>query len=193
MKKIFTLIIVTLISISAVSAQKLISFGPRAAMNTTFNVSKGLVVTQGEVGWKFGATMEVRPLKFLGVSLDIMYSSVGFKREFENGSFSYNLGYLDVPILLNVYVWRGLAIKAGIQPSIKLNGSVGVSGIEDPDIINTLNSNIKSGKFDVPVGIGYTFGIGLAVDVRYNIGTTNVTNGTQYNSDTFELGIAWKF
>ena len=37
------------------------------------------------------------------------------------------MDYINVPVLLNVYVTKGLAVKAGIQPGFKVNSKVKVS------------------------------------------------------------------
>lgn len=196
-RNLIFLILIALMQPATVSAQKLITFGPKVGAN--FNFASGSeMLQQGNVGYNFGVFMEVRPLKMLGVSMDVVYSKEGFKANVANGSLNYNLGYLDIPILLNLYVWRGLAIKAGIQPAIKLSGKVGFSGTGTPDgnAIDQFTDNIANGNFSIPVGVGYSFKWGLTVDARYNIGVSKVyqdDSGNGIKNSVITLSAGWKF
>lgn len=206
MKKIFTILLLAIFTLSSVEARKLISFGPRVGAN--FNFASGSdMLKPGNVGYNFGAFIEVRPIKFLSVSADVMYSKEGFKvgMDYQGvaSTLDYNLGYLNIPILANFYVWKGFNIKAGIQPSIKLSGKVGVTGSDISNPWNQLTDGIKKGAFAIPVGIGYTFKWGLTMDLRYNINVTNnvvapVSEGTQLTANAFSskvltLMVGWAF
>lgn len=208
MKKIFTILLIAIFAIGNVEARKLISFGPRVGANFNF-ASGGDMLKPGNVGYNFGAFIEVRPIKFLSVSADVMYSKEGFKVETNyqgvGSTLDYNLGYLNIPILANFYVWKGFNIKAGIQPSIKLSGKVGLTEGESSGAWDQLTNNIKNGAFSIPVGIGYTFSWGLTMDLRYNIGlTNNVDNptmdggtsplaGSAFKSQVLTLMVGWAF
>lgn len=88
--------------------------------------------------------------------------------------------YLNVPILANFYVVRGLAIKAGIQPGFLL--SVKDSGSEYyENAWHSYEDTSKDwqNKFDlsIPVGLSYEFS-DFVIDARYNIGLTKVMKDT---------------
>lgn len=95
-----------------------------------------------------------------------------------NEDLKIHLNSITVPILANVYVWKGLAVKAGLQPefavskktsgdvSISYQGqSVSVSGSED--------AGIKTFSLSVPVGVSYEYK-NVVADLRYNIGVTDL-------------------
>ena len=44
----------------------------------------------------------------------------------ESEEFSYRLNYLNIPILANFYVTKGLALKAGIQPGFLIGSKLRV-------------------------------------------------------------------
>lgn len=200
MKKIFTIVILSVMALGSVEAHKLISFGPKVGMNLNY-ASGSEMLKAGNIGYSFGVFLEVRPVKFISVSADVLYSKEGFKADMEyqgvGTSFNYNLGYLNIPILANIYVWKGLNIKAGIQPQIKLDGKVSLSGVESENVGSQFEDNIKKGAFSIPVGIGYSFGIGLVVDLRYNINLTQ--NATmpivdqEFSSKVVTLTVGWRF
>jgi len=99
--------------------------------------------------------------------------------------------YLNVPILANFYVVRGLAIKAGIQPgfllSAKDSGSEYLISAKDSgseyyeNAWHSYEDTSKDGlnKFDlsIPVGLSYEFS-DFVIDARYNIGLTKVMKDT---------------
>lgn len=88
--------------------------------------------------------------------------------------------YVAVPITANFYLWRGLAVHAGVQAayltSARMNGEVTFDN--DGDYTLSFDRGCKSdfNKFDfsVPVGISYEWRNHLFIDARYNIGITNV-------------------
>lgn len=203
MKKILTLLIVALVAVNTAQARKLISFGPKVGMNLNY-ASGSNNLKPGEIGYNFGLFLEIRPIKFLSISADVMYSKEGvkFDPQYEGikTSLNFDMGYLNIPILANVYLWKGLNIKAGIQPSIKLHGRVSLDGSSATDLPDDFSKSIKNGAFSIPVGIGYNFSWGLMIDLRYNISVTkniepfneNAFNG-HFSSRVVTLGIGWSF
>ena len=85
--------------------------------------------------------------------------------------------YLNVPILANFYVTRGLAIKAGIQPgfllSVKETGSEYYENAWD-SYEDTSMDAMKKFDLSIPVGLSYEFS-DFVIDARYNIGVTNIS------------------
>ena len=52
-------------------------------------------------------------------SIGLMYSQQGSHAE---GFGIYKMDYINLPLLLNVYLWKGLAIKGGVQPGMFVYG-----------------------------------------------------------------------
>ena len=88
--------------------------------------------------------------------------------------------YVAVPLTANFYVWRGLALHAGVQAAFltaaRAEGTLTYDN--DGDYTYSYSRGCKSdyNKFDfsVPVGISYEWRSHLFIDARYNIGITNV-------------------
>ncbi|MEG2319751.1 MAG: outer membrane beta-barrel protein, partial [Mucinivorans sp.] len=111
MKKILLLFVASLLCMGA-SAQKLISFGPKVGTNISF-ASGSADIRGGKAKLNAGLFIEVRPIKPLGVCLEVNYSGQEFSLNTyqDNGvalTTRYNLGYLEIPALVNLYLWRGL-------------------------------------------------------------------------------------
>ena len=146
------------------------------------------------------------------LSAGVLYSGQGFDRcsgidgNYDGYSYSYEddskltLGYINVPILANYYIFKGFAVKVGIQPgflvSSKFKKEINASGIAQ-----ALNKNetrdVKDlcNKVDVaiPVGVSYEFGCGVVVDGRYNIGLTDVYKDISGKNSVFQLTVGYKF
>ena len=100
---------------------------------------------------------------------------------------------LNIPILANFYLVKGLAVKAGIQPGFLLSGKAVAKGdghTEKEDISGILHG----ADFAIPIGISYDCPFGIILEARYNIGVSNVlsTEGTSRNS-VFALTVGYRF
>ena len=94
---------------------------------------------------------------------------------------------LNIPILANFYLVKGLAVKAGIQPGFLLKAKN-----NDVDV----KAAYKKADVAVPVGVSYLFNCGLILDARYNIGLTSLakdTFGDNNQNRLFQLSAGWRF
>jgi hypothetical protein len=99
----------------------------------------------------------------------------------------YNFDYLNIPILAQYYVIKGLAVKAGIQPAFIVRHKASVDG-------NTTNiEGVKSFNFSIPVGLSYEYQ-NFVLDARYNIGVTKIyKEADQGRNSTFAITLGYKF
>lgn len=222
MKKAIVLICVMLLSIGVTSAQSRFSFGPKVGVNLSNLYIDAEGVEAGDIvgikpGLLIGAFAEYDFTPVVGISVDLLYSREGtesnrFDYPSQKGysyEHKYSLQYLNIPVLVNFYLSRGLAIKAGIQPGILLGAKYRVdweygaeSGTETEDIKNDL----RSYDISIPIGLSYTFDYGLFIDGRYNLSLCDIMNqstkheleleGVSYHklkNRTFSFSIGWKF
>lgn len=222
MKKAILFIGVMLLSVGISSAQTRFSFGPKVGVNlSNFYIDADGIEEADIVGIKpgllIGAFAEYDFTPAIGVSVDLLYSREGtesnrFDYPSQKGYYykhKYSLQYLNVPVLVNFYLARGLAVKAGIQPSVLLGAKYRVEweygeqeGIENEDI----KDNLLPYDISIPIGLSYTFDYGLFIDGRYNLSLCDIMNqstkqdleldGVTYHkvkNRTFSLSVGWKF
>lgn len=95
------------------------------------------------------------------------------------------LGYINIPLVANVYLVDGLAVKAGVQFGFLVSAKKKYSTIETRtegsdrrEVKTDYNINMmdycRKFDFSIPVGVSYEFDNNLVIDMRYNIGLTNV-------------------
>jgi len=146
--------------------------------------------TKAKVGLIAGAEAQYQFTNIFGVTAGALYSMEGAKdKDFD---VKYNLDYINVPILANVYPIQGvgLALKAGVQFGFnvrhKVSASSGSSSASfDMDNIKTLNMSI-------PVGISYEYH-DFILDGRYNIGLSDLEKNGDAKSSVFTITLGYKF
>ena len=143
-------------------------------------------------GFVGGAELEYHVSPMFGISGGLLYSMQGVKAKEDGVEATFKNDYLNIPILANVYVAEGLAIKAGVQPGFKLSSKFtveaeGASATKDLD-----KDAFKSFDFAIPVGISYEYA-NVCLDARYNIGLTSVTEGSDSKNSVFQITLGYKF
>ena len=117
---------------------------------------------------------------------------------------SIKLHYVTVPVMANFYIWRGLALHAGVQfgylTSAKIEGEVTYDNDGDYTYRYSRDCKDDCNKFDfsIPVGISYEWSNHLFLDSRVNFGLTNVNKEkTHEDKDmqnvTLQLTLGYKF
>ena len=131
-----------------------------------------------KVGLLGGAEVGVKVAEPFDVTAGLLFMMQGTKgkdSEYTKNA-STTLTYLNVPIMANVYVLPGLALKAGIQPGFLLTSKSKWSDNESGKWVD-YDTTSKDGlnKFDlsIPMGISYEFS-NFIIDARYNLGLTKV-------------------
>lgn len=132
----------------------------------------------------------------------LFYSQKGGKSDnvaTEQGKskFTYDLGYLEVPVVLKYKYWLPNTRNVTIEPYVGGFVAVGVSG----DIKDYGNrkafSSYENGYFNrmdggIKLGVGVGFGMGYA-DVSYDIGLANIGqdafDDTHTGCLTFNIGV----
>ena len=155
--------------------------------------------TKARVGLIVGPEFEYYLSNKFSLAAGINYSQQG--SEFESPINVLNLmdditfknDYITVPIVANVYLFKGFALKAGIQPGYNISSkySAKINGSEK----SVDSEDVKSFDFSIPVGLSYEF-MNFVLDARYTFGLTKVFEDS-YNLDsknlTFQVTLGYKF
>ena len=152
--------------------------------------------SDARVGLVAGVEGEYQASDIFSVSAGLLYSMQGAKAEALGIKSTEKLDYINVPIMANVYVVKGLAVKLGVQPGFKVNDKLDV---KIPGLGNTsadLKAKAKSVDFSIPVGISYEYN-NFQVDARYNWGLTKVFDVDNFKlnqkNSVFQITLGYKF
>lgn len=140
---------------------------------------------------------------------DYEYSNGGAKVELKD--LKVDLDYLNIPVVANYYLFRGFAVKAGVQfgflttAKIKgktitsINGSTTTTEMEDKKIGNQdFKDTLEKFDLSIPMGVSYEFKVPIVIDLRYNLGLTKVnkesTSGVKdFKNNVVSLTVGYKF
>ena len=150
----------------------------------------------------FGMEAEYMITNIFSLSAGVMVSNQGGKYDKDGLRYTADIDYANIPIMANVYVLPGLALKAGVQPGFRLKAKMETdNGSYDVDEFYKLAGMLipgeepKINKFDlaIPVGISYEYE-NVVLDARYNWGLLKVENiGPAYYNRVFEVTLGYKF
>ena len=124
--------------------------------------------TKARIGLVVGPEFEYYLTDKFSLAGALLYSLQGAEQE--KYDVTYKMDYLNMPIVVNFYVLKGLALKAGLQPGVNLSAKVDAGkGTEN----GNFEKGVKDFDLSVPVGISYEY-CNLVLDARYNIGLTKM-------------------
>ena len=164
-------------------------------------------------GALIGAEFEYQVAQPFSVAAGLNFSMQGCKWgdfEYKNGDKSVKakdlkmeLNYLNIPIVANFYLFKGFAIKTGVQFGFLLSAKQkGTTETKIGELISkqTDSRDFKDEckKFDVaiPIGISYQVPtIPIYIDGRYNLGLTKINKDgdTNYKNQVFQVTVGYKF
>lgn len=190
MKKILLTAVVMLASVASYAQHAVGAFTlqPKIGMNVA-----SLTKCDGcdpRIGLAAGVEAEYQATDIFSVSAGLIYSMQGNKAKAEGVTQTTKLDYINIPILANVYVTKGLAVKLGVQPAFNVSDKVKLSGgsasFEAKDV------GAESFDFSIPVGLSYEFN-NVVIDARYNFGVTNIADGGDAKNSVFQFTLGYKF
>lgn len=156
-----------------------------------------LLKPQYRIGLMAGMEGEYQMSSALSLSAGALYSLQGNKYEDIDCQKNYSvaLHYVNVPVMLNYYVVKGLALKAGLQAGYAFYKKESFDQLMGGSWSSYSTSGTIYKNFDVavPVGISYDFDK-WRVDLRYNYGLTSISklNGMPSVSNrVFQLSVGY--
>lgn len=195
MKKLMIMAALVLSSVCAMAQHEVGSFTLQPKVGINFANMTNMNKPSMRVGLAAGLEAEYYASDIVSVSLGAIYSMQGCKAKDEYVKRTLKLDYINVPILANVYVVPGLAVKLGIQPGFCINKKIDVETSTGKEASGELTKDdVKGFDLSIPVGISYEFA-NFQLDARYNFGLTkaiNVEKDSPKNS-VIQVTLGYKF
>ena len=193
MKMLFLMAVMALATVSSFAQHAVGTFTiqPKVGLNLA-NVTKG----DGDirVGAVAGAEFEYQVSDIFSLSAGALYSMQGCKGEVNVEGFDVDatvkLDYINIPILANVYLAKGLAVKLGIQPGFNVSHKLSVA--KGSTSGSTDIPGVKSVDLSIPVGLSYEFN-NFVIDGRYNFGVTKIADYSDSKNSVFQFTLGYKF
>ena len=162
-------------------------FGIKIGFNTTdFRDFRG----ENRTGFVGGVFATIKFDDNIAIQPEILYNQKGAKLDLGE----VDLSYIDVPVLLNVYIFKGL--HAQIGPKF---GFVIGDDLPSEVTVNGVSQELETNSFDLDavLGVGYKFPLGIRADVRYLYGLNDVleleTNNEGSKISVWQFSIGYSF
>lgn len=191
MKKLLLMAAVMFASVGAYAQHAVGSFTLQPKVG--FNVANLTDIddTDPRMGFVAGAEGEYQVSDIFSVSGGLLYSMQGAKDKEGGINETVKLDYINIPIMANVYVVKGLAVKLGIQPAFNVNSEYKVSR---GGTSATTDIDAKTFDLSIPVGVSYEFSrVPIVIDGRYNWGLTKVSSDSDSKNSVFQFTVGYKF
>ena len=194
--------LMTALSISAQSEVGKVSIYPRIGINRSNITNNSLYTSAAEdassinskrkTGLVIGAEMEYQWSKGVSYSGGLMYSIQGYryddlevshtpKEVFKN--YKEHMHYIIMPLMINLYVYKNLAIKGGLQLGYLISTYSKYEDVTETSTQRYNSNGMIYNKLDlsIPVGISYKYQK-VVLDLRYDVGLTNTNKYASWKS-----------
>lgn len=190
MKKVLLAAALMISSVAAFAQHAVgtVTIQPKVGMNIANWTDNG---SDARIGFTAGAEFEYQAGDIFSITAGTLYSQQGYKNTVSGVTRTQKLDYINVPIMANVYVVEGLAVKLGVQPGFKVNDDVVYKQGSQSRTTNSL-IEYNSVDFTIPVGVSYEFN-NVVLDARYNWGLTNVAKNIDSKNSVFQFTVGYKF
>jgi hypothetical protein len=203
MKKIMMIAAMMVAAISANAQNEVgqLTLMPKAGINIS-TITGDFEGKKSKVGLVAGIEAEYGITEKFGLQFGLLYSMEGYKGKGiavtgqgqQIGAYiadaKFNFDYLNIPILAQYYVVKGLAVKAGIQPAFNVRGKWSVDG--NSGKMKDIGYEPKAFNFSIPVGLSYEYQ-NFVLDARYNIGVSKVIKNYKDKNSVFQITLGYKF
>jgi len=172
--------------------------------DTKISGANGKAEYQTFIGATTGAEAEYQVTDRFSIAAGVGYIMQGKQwDDYKYGSYEetdqkIELGYINIPVVANYYIFKGFAIKTGAQFAFlieaKEKGTI-VNGTSENTSSIDVKDNCNTFDFSIPVGVSYEFDNHIVIDARYNIGITNVnkTGSVNCHNSVFLATVGYKF
>ena len=151
-----------------------------------------------KAGLVTGLELNYQINRLIALSFGGLYSQQGGKQSINGTDVTVKLDYFNIPALINFYVTKGLALKAGLQLGFLVNDKANAkrNGTSIEMSVEQFISNVELRKFDVaiPIGVSYEFS-NVVIDARYCAGLVPLFDDSRSSDrhSVFQLSVGYKF
>jgi hypothetical protein len=182
MKKL-ALVFLAGISFATTNAQ--FQFGVKAGANFSTFSGDGVQGAKTLVGFNGGVYAKLPVTHTVSIQPELVYSGQGAKGDELSTSFSEHANYFNIPVLLKYHNFTGFFLETGPQLGFLMSANVKVGGNSED-----VKSDFKSSDFSWVFGVGYKIPTTqLAIDLRYNLGISNIADNQSGSDDKVHNGV----
>jgi len=181
--------------VNQAQAQAQFAIGLKGGLNIAkFDISQGTSNIDNRTGFHGGAFTLIKFAKF-GIQPELLFSKQGTEFSVNTDQFEANFDYINVPIILKLYLVAGLNLQAGPQFGFLTTSEIKstISGITTTDDVK--DQLTKKSDTSIAVGAGWDLPFGLTLDARYNLGLSEfkLNSGPDFKNKVIQISLGYKF
>ncbi len=189
--KLYLNVAIAAILMTATAQAQNINIGIKGGLNIyNINNSNGAKY-DNLLGFNLGLIGHIHLAKQLALQPELVYSAQGAKYTTGGVQTKVQLGYINVPILLQYMFDNGFRLEAGPQVGFLVNAKA-----KTPNLTVDIKDNLKKVDVGLGAGIGYVNpATNFGIDARYNLGLSNINDNTSSKSTNrgFQIGVFYLF
>ena len=196
MKKFLTMVAVAMMTALSVNAQSAGEMFIKPMVGATLSTYTSVDDSKMKFGFVGGAEYGYYVADPVAITAGLLVAMQGsaYKDSQFIRDYTATTTMINVPILVNYYIAKGLAIKAGVQPgflvSSKVKGEENLNG-SWKSYENTETDGLKKLDISIPVGLSYEIS-DFVIDARYNFGLTKVYEHGDSKNSVIMLTLGYK-
>ena len=181
MKKVFVLIAVAIVSMSAMAQ---VQFGAKVGVDATNFWGKDIKHGM-QLNYQAGLLMEYKFSPKFAIAPEVVFAAQGGKDNayyLEVGDMTikkdmtYHTNYINVPVMMKFYTSPKFSIDFGPQVGFNVFSKYSLDDVDDFKAVDIKDAT-KSVDFGLGMGGTYNLTDNAFVQARYNLGLTNVFEG----------------
>lgn len=168
-----TIIVVVLLLVSSSGAYSQFQLGIKGGVNFS-ELSIKDISTNTLTGYHLGAFTGVKIGK-IGIQPEVIFSQQGTTLDFNGSDLESNFTYINVPVIVKLYILGGLNLQIGPQFGYLTSAKTDFNPIGEMG-----NSDVRSYYDNADISLALGFGIDLPfnvnLDFRYNKGLNDIAD-----------------
>lgn len=201
MKKLLIAFVAVAIVATAEAQKGSITFGAKAGANF-YSIGGSDAEDAGlkesrktKIGLGIGGVVNIPVSSMISVQPEILYSQEGNMQKEGDYKVSINLGYINVPVMLQYNNPSGFYAETGPQIGFLMSAKSKFDDGTDEETTD-IKDELKSIGFSWALGLGFKMKSGLGFGARYNMGLSSLDDSSdamKINSSGFHAGLFYMF
>lgn len=192
MKKIFITIVIGLFCLSSSKAQNKATAGIKGGYNLSSVSFNGNSETDKLQGFHIGFYGESYITKFLAIQPEVLYSQQGYKIIDNGSTYTQELDYINIPIMLKLYPFKSFFLEAGPQIGFSISHK---ETFDTGFVLYNTTEEFEPRNFDwgVNLGLGFKSDSGVSLGVRHHLGQSDIYDRDKPKNRVWHIYIGFDF
>lgn len=179
----------------AAFGQAEVAIGIKGGLNfANVDASSIAAAYNSRTGYHAGAYVRFKFTK-IAIQPELIYSQQGTTVKINTSNFDSNFSYMNIPVILKLYLIGGLNLQAGPQFGFLTAATGPVYDAFGNLSSGNIKNQLKGSDISVGLGAGWDLPFGLNIDARYNIGVSDINNSaaaSAIKNQVFQLSAGFR-